>query len=124
MGNCTNARDYEMSSATEQSRRLRKLEACISLLEDKLDSLKLKESTGCDMEVERCVVADANGNMTELVGSFLWGTFVSFASILHDVRQSLSDVSNRPKKMFGHETKALQQDMHDASCDAAGGVQK
>lgn len=52
-----------MSLVTEQSQQLRMLEACISLLEDELDLLKWKESTGCDMKVVRRMVVDAKGDI-------------------------------------------------------------
>lgn len=49
---------------------MRMLEACVSLLEDKLYLLKRKDSTCCDMKVVQRRLADAKGDIKELPCSF------------------------------------------------------
>lgn len=76
------------------------------------------------MKVVRRKVADAKSGMNDLADGSRRYTLGLYASILHNVDQSLFAVSINLKKMFDCEAKALQQGVHDALCDAVGGVQK
>lgn len=124
MAKCTKTRDGMTSSATEQSRQTKMLEACISLLEAELDLLKQKELTSFDMEIVLRKVADVKGYMDCFVDGLRRGTFDSYDSIRHIVDQLLLAISKRLKKVFYHKANTLPQGVHDALCRAAGGVQK
>lgn len=67
MSKCINTHDDATSSAIKRGLQSRVLECCINLLKNKLDPLKQKKSTACDMVVGR-MVADAEGYMNDFSG--------------------------------------------------------
>lgn len=70
-----------ITSVIEQSRQSKMFEARDSLLEDGLDSLEQKESTGRDMEVMRYEAVDVKGGTKTLVGGLRRDTFGLYTSI-------------------------------------------
>lgn len=58
-GKAVKARDEAIGSVGEQSCQVKKLEAHMGLLKDKLDSPKWKQSTGCNVGIVSYMVADA-----------------------------------------------------------------
>lgn len=71
LSNCNKTREDAISLATKQSRQTKMLEARFNLLEYKLELLKPKELTSRDMQVMRCKVADAKGDVKKLAGGLL-----------------------------------------------------
>lgn len=61
------ARDVVVVISNSRQRKLRELETGVRLLGIALDSLKSRESANCDIEVRTFEVADARGNITNLV---------------------------------------------------------
>lgn len=75
------------------------------------------------MKIVLCKVANTKGEIKEFVGGFRRDTLGSSAGIRHSVYQPVI-VSGSLKETSDHEAKALQQGVHGAVCDAAGGVRK
>lgn len=59
------------------------IETRISVLKDELESLKRKESISCSVKIVDCKVADADGDMHDLVGCLRRYTFDTYACIRH-----------------------------------------
>lgn len=57
MDKCIKTRDDTTNLTNKRSRRANMLRARISSLSDKLNSLKRKDLTGCNMEIVHCKVA-------------------------------------------------------------------
>lgn len=93
-------------------------------MKNELDLLKQKKLTGCHTEVVSRKVVTAKSDLNGSVDESSWGTFRSYASILHNVDQSLAEVSERLKKIFDRVAAELQQGICVAICGAAGRVQK
>lgn len=97
MGVFIKARVDATRSAPELSQPPRMLEACTSLLEDRLDSLKRNEPNTRNMKLVCCKVADTEGSMKGFVGCLRRDTLRWYGTIRHSVDQSLLAVSNRLK---------------------------
>lgn len=79
-----------------------------------MDSLKRKESTGCDTKIVSRKVADAKGDKKSLVDGLRRDTFDSYASVRNSLDYSLVEVSKRLKEMFDPDAMVLQQCVNDA----------
>lgn len=99
-------------------------ESCIGLLKNELDFQRRKETTGYKTEAVSCKVADAKGEVNSLDDGLRRDTFDMYASIRHNVDQTLLAVSNCLKKLINGEAKWLQQKVHAALRNGASGVQK
>lgn len=86
--------------------------------------LKRKKSTGCDVEVVGCKVADAKRDTNSLVDGLRQDTFDSYDSICRNINQLLVTIRKPLKKMFDREAKKSQQNVHDVFLVVAGGVKK
>lgn len=76
------------------------------------------------MTVVSCKFVDAESDINGLVDGLRRGTYEPYASICHNVGQSLVRVSEHMKEMLDHEVMELQQSVHDAICRAARSVQR
>lgn len=70
------------------------------------------------------MVADAKGKMNSLVDGLRRDIFDSYASIRHNVDQSLLAVGSCLRKMVDRETKELQRRVHFALSNAVNGGQE
>lgn len=71
--------------------------------------LKQKSSTGCDIEVVSRNVVAAKSSMNGSADGLRPKNFLSYASIRHDVDQSLVKVSKHLKGMFEREAATLHR---------------
>lgn len=96
----------------------------IRLLTDELNSLKRKEKTVCYMEVVSCKLADTKSELSNLVSWLRHESFKSYASICHNVDQTLLVVGSHQREVINRDAKELQLGFHKAFCSAVGEVQQ
>lgn len=93
-------------------------------MEVESDSLKRSDSRASNIVDVPRKVADAGGDIVDLVGDLLRDTFDSYAIIRHNIDQCLLAAINRLKRTLNPRTKALQLDVHGVLRSTVGGVQK
>lgn len=120
MSEIVKARDVATSLVSKQNRKLKMLGARTDLVKDKVDFLKTKVSTECNMEVVRRKVAGAKSEMNNLGNGLHSGTSDSCGSIRHIVGRSLLAVGSHLRNIIDREAKELLWGVHAASLDAAG----
>lgn len=99
------------------------VESRINLLKDELNSLKWKESTGCDTDIVCRNVVEAKSKVNNLINELRQTTFDLYGSIRHNFDQTLLAVGS-PLRDLVREAQELQQSVHAALRDAARGVQE
>lgn len=85
------------------------LESRSRLLKNELDSLKRKVSMGCDMDIAGRKVANADGKVNILVNGLRRDTFDSYASIQHNVDQTLLAVGRCLRDLFDSQAQGFQR---------------
>lgn len=100
------------------------LEAGTTLLKDKLDVLKQKETTECNIEVVHRKLADAKDEANSLVDGLRRGTSRSIVKILHNVDQMSIAVSSRLRGLIDREAQEFQQSHHAALRNAEDDVRE
>lgn len=99
------------------------LEFRISIMKSVLDSLRLKESTGRDIETVGRKDADAKSDANNLADGLRQDTFVLYAGFKHNVVRSLFSVDRGQRKLTDSEGKELHRGVHNVLHDAVVGVQ-
>lgn len=99
-------------------REVRDLEARVRMLCGELDSLKRHNSTSCDLEVSTRIIADAQGNITNLITGSRWSTVSSYDSTRRNVYRAWVDFSKHLKKALDLKGRNLQQGVFEAVCAA------
>lgn len=83
------------------------------LLGAELDSLKRRESTNYDLEVMTRKVADAQGDITDIVTGLLRDIVSSYDSIVTEVDGVFVAISRRLKEAFNRGARCLKQSVRD-----------
>lgn len=88
-------------------RALRTLNAHVSILCYQLDLLKRRDSTNYELVVTIRRIADAQGDITNLVTGIYRNTVTSYDSSFCSVVEALVDLSKRLKEDFDREVHSL-----------------
>lgn len=111
------------ASLDGQLGEVRVLEVRVRMLSDKLELSKPHESTNCDLKATTRKVANAEGNIINLVTKLHRNTISSYNGIGCSVHEALVVACNRLKKVFGCVVRSPQQGVRDVLGGAAESTQ-
>lgn len=112
--NIKKARDAGESSSGGLFRKVSALEARVRMLRHELNSLKRRDSASYILILNICKVADAQGNITNLLIRLHRSTVSFYNFNCRNVAEDLVEVSKRLKEAFIRRACRLQRGFRDA----------